>query len=147
VCFLLWWEKLDENKEEISWQSDMISTLYSRREAWHRKEVDDNCPAGPNGCLGITILETHKGADIFLKSDDTDIFRRLVEHEVGHVLGLGHSCDARDLMYSTIGKGSVRKNLTDNDKSMALCLFFFNRIMNWDEICSPSRFKEKYNGC
>jgi len=145
ICFLLWWEKLDETKERASGQSDRISTLYSGKAAWHRKTVRDGCSS--SSCLGLAIQGKHKAADIFLRNDDASVFRRLVEHEIGHVLGLGHSCNAKDLMYPSIGKRLIRKNLTDNDKSMLWCLILLNKVMTWDEICSPSRHKGKPDGC
>lgn len=145
VCFLLWWEKLDERKEKRFNRTDGISTLYSGRASWHRREVRNGCKSST--CLGMAIQGKHKTADIFLNTEDAGVFRRLVEHEMGHILGMGHSCDARDLMYPTVGKKTIRKNLTDNDKSMLWCLILLNRVMTWDEVCSPSRHKEKPDGC
>lgn len=145
VCFLLWWEKLDEKKERITGQSDGISTLYSGKASWHGEKVDGGCSS--DICLGIAVEGKHGVPDIFLDSDDAGVFRRLVEHELGHALGLGHSCDARDLMYPVIGKGAIRKNLSPNDKSMLWCLIFLNKVLVWDDVCSPSRHKEKPDGC
>jgi hypothetical protein len=36
-------------------------------------------------------------------------------HELGHVLGLGHSADTTSIMFATLGAGTANRNLTVAD--------------------------------
>ena len=36
-------------------------------------------------------------------------------HELGHVLGLGHSADQTSVIYATLGAGTANRNLTVTD--------------------------------
>jgi Matrixin len=42
-------------------------------------------------------------------------FETAVMHELGHVLGLGHSADATSIMFATLGAGAANRNLTVAD--------------------------------
>jgi hypothetical protein len=78
--------------------------------------------AGVLGCTTdagqITIIN---GWNFYAGSDATQIgsaqydFETVVEHELGHPLGLGHSTDNTSVMYATLNAGTVNRTLTTAD--------------------------------
>jgi hypothetical protein len=70
----------------------------------------------------ITIIN---GWNFYAGSDATQIgsaqydFETVVEHELGHALGLGHSTDNTSVMYATLDTGSVNRTLTTADLNVA----------------------------
>jgi hypothetical protein len=76
---------------------------------------------GVLGCesgTGVTLIQ---GWNWYAGADPTAIqagqfdFETVVMHELGHVLGLGHSADATSVMSATLGAGTANRNLTVAD--------------------------------
>jgi hypothetical protein len=76
---------------------------------------------GVLGCESGTEVTLIQGWNWYAGADPTAIqagqfdFETVVMHELGHVLGLGHSADATSVMYATLGAGTANRNLTVAD--------------------------------
>jgi streptogramin lyase len=82
-----------------------------------------------DGVLGCTTdagqITIINGWNFYAGSDATQIgsaqydFETVVEHELGHALGLGHTTDSTSVMYATLNTGSVNRTLTTADLNVA----------------------------
>src|SRR5262249_16457627 len=63
----------------------------------------------------ITGWNWYTGADPTQVGANQFDFQSIVTHELGHVLGLGHSTDTNSVMYPTLLQGEARRDLTAND--------------------------------
>jgi hypothetical protein len=78
-----------------------------------------------DGVLGCTTdagqITIINGWNFYAGSDAMGIgtaqhdFETVVEHELGHVLGLGHSTDSTSVMYATLNTGTVNRALSKAD--------------------------------
>jgi hypothetical protein len=78
-----------------------------------------------DGVLGCTTssgtVTLITGWNWYTGSDPTKVganqydFQTIVTHELGHVLGLGHSTDTASVMYPYLSAGTARRDLTAND--------------------------------
>ena len=66
----------------------------------------------------VTIITSH---DYYFGANASRIgagqydFQSVVEHELGHAVGLGDSLDANSLMYYNLGASQVHRSLTVDD--------------------------------
>src|SRR5262245_6457955 len=75
-----------------------------------------------DGVLGCTTdagqITIINGWNFYAGSDATQIgstqydFETVVEHDLDHALGLGHSTDSTSVMYATLNTGTVNRTLT-----------------------------------
>jgi hypothetical protein len=76
---------------------------------------------GVLGCESGTEVTVIQGWNWYAAADPTAIqagqfdFETVVMHELGHVLGLGHSANATSVMYATLAPGMANRNLTAAD--------------------------------
>ncbi|KAL6610514.1 hypothetical protein ACP70R_040483 [Stipagrostis hirtigluma subsp. patula] len=60
-------------------------------------------------------------------------------HEIGHVLGLGHSSSAKAVMYPSIGAGERKVELADDDVEGVQLLYGSNPLFGHKISASPAR--------
>jgi hypothetical protein len=76
---------------------------------------------GVLGCDSGTEVTLIQSWNWYAGADPTAIqagqfdFETVVMHELGHVLGLGHSANSASVMYATLGAGTANRNLTTAD--------------------------------
>jgi hypothetical protein len=131
ICFYI--IEADVSKIE-DYSRDDMTTIYSGNHPWHIVQANNHgCIYQLDKCLGITTpSKTRKHVhDIFLiKKKD---FYQLVKHELGHVLGLQHSKNPKDLMYEDVR--SYIKKLSKNDIRILKCLLDTKQLKNWSHTC------------
>ncbi|MEJ2371595.1 MAG: matrixin family metalloprotease, partial [Gemmatimonadales bacterium] len=92
----------------VKWVTQM-STEHSGLTAW---ETDQNGWIA-SAVMTLTLLR-RDGQPV-----DRHLARRIALHEVGHLIGLGHSEDAGDMMFPT----SEQSRLSSRDRSTAKLLY------------------------
>lgn len=85
-----------------------------------------NITAGPLTSAAI-YLNAQLGAGAEISSIDVEEFRIVLTHEMGHMLGLGHSAASTSLMYFSVsGKSTYR--ITEDDKMGIAYLYPRNEL-------------------
>jgi hypothetical protein len=134
ICFLVGETSLEKN-ESLNWRYDGFSTIYSGKYRWQKAvAAKEGCVyKGKEPCMAITLMGKLNGTsgDIFII--ETGKFYALITHEIGHVLGLGHSPNKKDLMYKFISR--EKKKPTANDRKAVECLLKSDKVTVWDNNC------------
>ena len=66
-------------------------------------------------------VEKEEGGDEFWADASIFLFQSVAIHEVGHLIGLGHSTNPKDVMSPYYNRSQLA--LTDNDKAVAKALY------------------------
>ncbi len=116
--------------EQYSYHDDGVITIYSGKEIWQQviSWQRHTCHI-PNGCLAVTVGSNSYQPDIFMVR--RIYFLHLLMHEIGHVIGLGHSNNENDLMYPFID-GDSKSVITERDKKILKCLFNKSKVLKWN---------------
>lgn len=118
-----------ENEQNIYLNDDRI-TIYSCKKEWQRKFAINRHNCDPNeGCLGV-VVKLGK-SDMFLIR--REYFKSLVIHEIGHILGLQHTQDIKDVMNETISGNTI---LSNNDIRKLKCLIVNHNILTHPNNCN-----------
>lgn len=121
------------------WRYDGVSTIYSGKHAWNKKVSRvENC-LYKNLCLAITLKGIDNSADIFITKPNK--FLPLMVHEIGHILGIGHSPNKSDIMYVDIRKRYYIPS--NNDKKVIECLLRHNQVQVWYNNCVYKKERKK----
>jgi predicted Zn-dependent protease len=96
----------DASADSRSFQSDGRFAIYSWRGGWQVEAAttaeDSPCRTRAS-CLGVTIWERGgRTSDIFVLTGELAFMRATVEHELGHMFGLGHTPVYESIMFRTI---------------------------------------------
>lgn len=135
ICFNVLESKI--HPEEIFlFNFDKVSTIYNNN-LW---EVIISI--SKYNCILSCIAITTKG----LNNDPSDIFvvvkyklYPLIIHEVGHLLGIQHSQNNKDIMYGYINNN---EKISVNDKNVLRCLIENDLLLTWKSKC---RYEDKIN--
>jgi len=119
ICFTSVYYNLPN--EYATYNKDKQNTIYNANRGWKLFVANDRtCIYEIDKCIGITYNEENElYSDIFI-IEKRELFQ-LVIHELGHLLGLNHSKNEKDIMYEFIDN---KNKITNNDKKE------LNRVMN-----------------
>jgi len=134
ICFTVEWK--DTTDDEPTFRSDGKASIYSPKRAWQIKAAlraaHRICPTRKD-CLGVTVWE-HDGqtSDIFIFTENLQLLRATVEHEVGHLLGLHHTTVYDSIMFPRI---RADKSIGTIDKKNLNCLIETQTLMTQENDC------------
>jgi hypothetical protein len=119
ICFTL---RVEDGEGDVStWADDKIPTIYAAFGGWRLYAMD--LLRGEKPWIGVTLLNT---GDVFL-SDCGWKIRQVAMHEIGHILGLGHSEQRSSTMYAFVHEGPM--DILPSDAKAA-------RLKNKSHLCN-----------
>jgi len=135
ICFQILWR--DTANDKRSFKSDNRFTIYSQRRPWQVRSATtvgkNSCPR-KSSCLGLTVWnDGGRASDIFVLAAKPPILRATIEHELGHMFGLGHSQTYESIMYPTINKD---KQIGVTDRRILGCLLETRTFLRSRNRCS-----------
>lgn len=133
ICFTVEWMGMNQDYERRHWIGDDVSTLYAGHVPWQRQAATANSCKKANECAAVTIWPfSGLNADVFYFSHNPERFRSLTEHELGHVIGLGHLPQPEALMY---GKAVGGSDITKYDLEALRCLIHHKAVGKYHNPC------------
>lgn len=134
ICFLIGEIPIPKS-EALTWRNDGCFTIYSGEYRWQKRVArKQGCVyKGKLPCVAITIMGKPDGigGDIFIVRSNK--FRALMLHEIGHIMGLPHSMNKKDVMYKIIKNDCLVP--TRNDIKVVECLLNNNKVAVWNNDC------------
>jgi hypothetical protein len=119
---------IDTSQDMNHWAEDKVATIYNSQSlfhwSWHTGQLLNN---NATDTIGLTNIIT---CDIFIFDNDNELFEQVITHEIGHVLGLEHVNDRKNLMYPYILSSAkqINQKQIDSIKTFIALLPFVGEL-------------------
>jgi len=126
ICFTsIYYNLLNEY---ATYNKDKQNTIYNASKGWKLFVANDKtCNYEFDKCIGITYNEENElYSDIFILENRN--FLQLIIHELGHLLGLDHSKNEKDIMYEFIDD---KNKITNNDINELNKIMNSGKLLKW----------------
>jgi hypothetical protein len=126
ICFNL--KVININKAEaLHYREDGLSTIYSGKDKWQQEAAAYHSCVSFRRCIAFTVTDyVALSSDIFIINSRS--FYDLITHELGHLLGMKHSRNWKDIMFNEVKHPSY---ITAADRRVLRCLIKRGELFNF----------------